>query len=34
MKLTADLIQHSSQYLNSVNEFHLDLRGMDLIFEH
>ncbi len=27
MKLTADLILHSSQYLNALNEFHIDLRG-------
>jgi len=30
MRLTADLIQHTSQYLNAVNEFHIELRGIFL----
>lgn len=31
MRLTAELIHHSGQYLNAINEFHLDLRGNQLI---
>ena len=31
MRLTADLILHSSQYLNALNEFHIDLRGKVII---
>jgi U2 small nuclear ribonucleoprotein A' len=32
MRLTADLIQKSAQYLNAINEFHIDLRGYKIPF--
>ncbi len=32
MRLTADLVHHSAQYLNAVKEFHLDLRGYKILF--
>ena len=32
MRLTADLIQKSAQYLDAINEFHLDLRGYKIPF--
>ena len=31
MRITAELIQKSSQYLNAVGEFHIDLRGRNSI---
>jgi hypothetical protein len=30
MRLNADLISKSAQYLNPLNQFHLDLRGYKL----
>jgi hypothetical protein len=32
MRITADLISKSAQYLNALSEFHLDLRGYKIPF--
>ena len=32
MRINADLIQKSAQYLNAIHEFHLDLRGYKIPF--
>lgn len=34
MRITAELMSKSSQYLNAVGEFHIDLRGMPLLKDH
>ncbi len=31
MRLTAEVIHHSAQYLNAINEFHIDLRSMSAV---